>query len=159
MKENLLDVLMYLFENYIYDEPELDADRDSVQIKLLEAGFLHTDIDRAFQWLDDLNTRSPALLAKTPSERAIRLFAPEETERLNSECQGFLLFLEQIGVLTLETRELIIDRVMALSDAEEFDLEQLKWVILMILFNRPGEEAAYAWMEDLVFESFTGYLH
>ena len=42
---------------------------------------------------------------------------------------------------------------------DEFDLGQLKWVILMVLFNQPGEEAAYAWMEDLVFDSLTGYLH
>lgn len=27
MKENVLDVLMYLFENYFYDEPEGDPDR------------------------------------------------------------------------------------------------------------------------------------
>lgn len=27
MKENVLDVLMYLFENYIYDEPDTPPDR------------------------------------------------------------------------------------------------------------------------------------
>ena len=39
------------------------------------------------------------------------------------------------------------------------DLEQLKWIILMVLFNQPGQEAAYAWMEDLVFEDTPGRLH
>jgi Smg protein len=29
----------------------------------------------------------------------------------------------------------------------------------MVLFNQPGEEAAYAWMEDLVLDSMTGSLH
>ncbi|MGD9390183.1 MAG: DUF494 family protein, partial [Thioalkalispiraceae bacterium] len=68
------------------------------------------------------------------------------------------LFLEQTGVLDHNTRELVIDRVMAL-EADEIDMEQLKWVVLMVLFNQPGREAAFAWMEDLVFEEATGILH
>ena len=52
-------------------------------------------------------------------------------------------------------RELVIDRVMAL-ESEEIDLEQLKWLILLVLFNQPGQEAAFAWMEDLVFENKLG---
>ena len=28
----------------------------------------------------------------------------------------------------------------------------------MVLFNQPGEEQAYAWMEDLVFENMTNCL-
>ena len=62
-----------------------------------------------------------------------------------------MLFLEQIGVLDSTNRELVIDRVMAL-EGEEIDLRQLKWVILMALFNQPGQEAAFAWIEDQVFD-------
>ena len=40
---------------------------------------------------------------------------------------------------------------MALS-SDALDLTDLKWVILMILFNHPGQEEAYAWMEDLLFD-------
>lgn len=50
---------------------------------------------------------------------------------------GVLLFLEQIQVLNLETREMVIERVLAL-DTAEFELEDLKWVILMVLFNIPA---------------------
>lgn len=39
-------------------------------------------------------------------------------------------------MLNLETREMVIERVLAL-DTAEFDLEDLKWVILMVLFNIP----------------------
>ncbi len=44
-------------------------------------------------------------------------------------------------------------------ETDDIDLSQLKWVILMVLFNQPGQEEAYAWMEDLLFEDVTGYLH
>ena len=64
--------------------------------------------------------------------------------------QLLLLQLEQRGVLDPYTRELVIDRVMAL-DADEIDLEQLRWIILMVLFNQPGQEHAYNALEDVVF--------
>ena len=64
---------------------------------------------------------------------------------------GFLLFLEQHGVLDADQRELVLDRAMAL-DQDEIDLDDLKWVVLMVLFNQPGSEAAYAWMETQMFE-------
>ena len=54
MKENVLDVLMYLFENYMYDEPEDDPDRESLQSSLLQAGFSEIEINKAFEWLDGL---------------------------------------------------------------------------------------------------------
>lgn len=89
---------------------------------------------------------------------AMRIYTEEESARLDAGCRGFLLFLEQIQVLNLETREMVIDRVMALDNAE-FDLEDLKWVVLMVLFNIPGYESAYQQMEELLFEVNEGYLH
>jgi Smg protein len=61
------------------------------------------------------------------------------------------MFLEQSGVLNAEQRELVIDRVMAL-ELEEVDLTDLKWVVLMVLFNQPGQEAAFAWIESELLE-------
>ena len=59
---------------------------------------------------------------------------------------------------TSETREMVIERVLAL-DTAEFDLEDLKCVILMVLFNIPGCENAYQQMEELLFEVNEGMLH
>ncbi|MGC8733071.1 MAG: DUF494 domain-containing protein, partial [Halothiobacillaceae bacterium] len=83
---------------------------------------------------------------------------PEEMERLDTDCRGFLLFLEGVGILSPANRELVIERILALPE-EEIDLERLKWLILLVLFNQPGEEIAYAWMEELVYDNVTGYLH
>ena len=68
------------------------------------------------------------------------------------------MYLEQIGILSPDQRELVIDRVMAL-DSEEIDVEQIKWVVLMVLFSQPGQETAYARMEDLVFEDRVSEAH
>ena len=159
MKENVLDVLMYLFENYYMDEePDFEPDQESLHMELTEAGFPNQEIHKAFDWLKDLtgNHQQVALIPRM--EQAMRLFSREETDRLDPECQGFLIFLEQANILDTASRELVMDRIMAL-DTVEIDLVQLKWIILMVLFNQPGQEAAYTWIEDLVFESTVGTLH
>jgi len=159
MKENILEVLMYLFENYMNDEVEVDKDEESLRVELQQAGFHQRQISKAFDWLEgltDLQDRADVIPATRPS--SIRIYTDKEREKLNTESRGFLLFLENVGVLDNAAREMVIDRVMAL-DADEVDMDQLKWVVLMVLFNQPGREEAYAWMEDLVFDENAGNLH
>ena len=157
MKENILDVLLYLFEHYIYDDPDVVRDRDSLQNGLIQAGFSPTEISKAFDWLDALALQRPAL----PMPRLdgpVRVFVAAELDRLDSETRGFLMFLEQHGVLDADQRELVLDRVMAL-DQDEIDLDDLKWVVLMVLFNQPGSEAAFAWMESQMFDGEPEQVH
>ena len=47
MKENVLDVLMYLFETYIDAEEEPEPDQNELRDELSRAGFGDTEIDRA----------------------------------------------------------------------------------------------------------------
>lgn len=158
MKESVLDVLMYLFEHYFDDETELDSDRESLRQELVQAGFPDAEIGKAFQWLEGLASDDSLVDAKElRGTGAIRIYTADECERLSLECRSFLLFLEQVRVLDGTTRELVIDRVLAL-DGEEIDLEQLKWVVLMVLFNQPGKEAMFAWMEDFVLDKASGRL-
>lgn len=158
MKESVLDVLMYLFEQYVDEDMEdHEADREQLESRLIDAGFPSSEIDRAFEWLDGLAEQHEAPLVNTVRP-SLRVYTAVEQTRLDSEMRGFLLFLEQSEVLTPATRELVIDRVMAL-DEDEIDLEQLKWVVLMVLFNHPDRELAYNELEDLVFEETPSYLH
>ncbi|NOX09041.1 MAG: DUF494 domain-containing protein [Gammaproteobacteria bacterium] len=159
MKEDILDVLMYLFENYYMDDDiDIRPDRESLQVELLEVGFPPIEVGKAFDWLEGLAAQHNDSPLLTQNQHAIRLFTDQENDRLDVECRGFLMFIEQMGILNPHSRELVIDRVMAL-DAEDIDIDQLKWVILMVLFNQPGQEAAYTWIEDLVFEEFSGSIH
>jgi Smg protein len=89
---------------------------------------------------------------------SLRLFSSQELERLDADCRGFLLFLEQAKVLNSHERELVIDRIMAL-ESDDIDLQQLKWVVLMVLFNQPDKEAAITWMEDIVMDDINANLH
>ena len=149
MKESILDVLLYLFEHYIANDADLARDRDSLQNNLLQAGFSPAEIHKAFEWLDGLAERRPGPSVPR-ADSPTRVYFGPELDKLDVECRGFLMFLEQQGILDADQRELVLDRAMAL-DQDELDLDDLKWVVLMVLFNQPGSEAAYAWMETQMF--------
>jgi len=158
MKESVLDVLIYLFDHYVEEELEITPDQHDLKTQLVQAGFADIQVDKAIDWLEGLATQKDDLDTSFLRSRSIRIFNDVESEKLDVECKGFLLFLEQSGVLDAEDRELVIDRVMAL-ETEAIELQQLKWVVLMVLFNRPGKEAAFAWMEDIIMDEFSAVLH
>src|SRR5690606_21222499 len=106
--------------------------------------------------LDGLNAAEEA--SASPRSAAIRIYDNVELDRLDTAARGYLLHLEQVGILAPAQRELAIDRLLAL-DTDEIDIEQIKWVVMMVLFSQPGYEQAYAQMEDLVFADGTGWIH
>jgi Smg protein len=159
MKQDVLDVLMYLFETYMTDEgAENEPDRSALKGELERAGFHIREIDRALDWLDGLTDGPDISRLRAPTARATRIFNDVERAHLDIHAQGYIIYLEQIGILSAEQRELLIDRLMALG-TDEVDIEQIKWVVLMVLFSQPGQETAYARMEDLVFDENPGLLH
>ncbi|MCA1798372.1 MAG: DUF494 domain-containing protein [Xanthomonadaceae bacterium] len=157
MKENVLDVLMYLFENYMDDETEMHPNRESLQVELQEAGFRRNEITKAFAWLEGLAADQEAGVSP-PAARSMRVFSDEERVRLDVEARGFLVYLENAGLLNAHQREHVLDRLMAL-ESDDIDLDQVKWVVLMVMFNQPGEETPQPWMEDLFFEERSGEFH
>lgn len=158
MNESVMEVLLYLFENYMDDELQDRAVRSAVRNELEAAGFHKIEVNKAFGWLADLAARKDTpVMQATPD--ATRVYAVDETHRIPAECRGLLMYMERLGILAPEARELVIDRVMALDADDELDVEQLKWIILMVLFNQPGQEAACAWMEDRVLNLQDGPLH
>jgi Smg protein len=158
MKENVLDVLMYLFETYVDTDEEPEPDQNELRDELARAGFGDLEIDRALDWLDGLTDHEEHLAGHDQTEHGTRIFSEFEQERLDSSCRGYVTYLEQIGILSPPQREILIDRLLALESAD-IDVEQIKWVVLMVLFSQPGQELAYARMEDLVFEESTGVVH
>ena len=150
----MMDILMYLFETYIHSDAEMMVDQDELSEELTRVGFHQDDINKALDWLEKLaklqDVEQTPYLASDSLNTSIRIFTIEEMTRIDTECRGFLLFLQQVGVLTVETREMVIDRVMEL-DTNEFCLDDLKWIVLMVLFNVPGNESAYDQMEDILY--------
>lgn len=159
MKESVLDILIYLFENYF--DADLDCapepDRDTLRDELERAGFSEREVGRALEWLEQLSA-DPTRAGAAPGSRAIRIFDAREQARLDTECRGYIMYLENIGIISPAQRELVIDRLLAL-DVQQIDIEQVKWVVLMVLFSQPGQQSAYLRMEDLVFDNRLQVVH
>ncbi|MXP51252.1 DUF494 family protein [Pantoea sp. SoEX] len=159
----MFDVIIYLFETYIYSRMNGYIDESKLKDHLKDAGFYSEDVYNALRWLKQLSLYqkkiiSPKLTNNHSFLTSIRVYIEEEKIRLDTESRGFLLFLEQIKILNLETREIIIDRVMAL-DTKDFKLEDLKWLVLMVLYNIPGCESACQQVEQLFFDSKSRVIH
>jgi Smg protein len=130
----MYDILVFVFENC--QQTELAYDRERVAKKLSAAGFEDSDISEALHWLAGMTLTPRAVREPLPDARAsFRAYAPRELAKLDADCRGFLLTLEHSGILSAETRELVIERALAAS-GEALNLEQLKLVVLMVLWNQ-----------------------
>jgi len=130
----MYEVLVYLFENC--QQAELSDDRERVARKLSAAGFEDSDISEALHWLAGVARAPRAGNVELPdARRAFRAFAPRELAKLDAECRGFLITLEQSGILTPQTREIVLERSLAAS-GPTLSIEQLKLIVLMVLWNQ-----------------------
>ncbi len=130
----MYDILVFLFENC--QQAEIAYDRDRVAKKLSAAGFEDSEISEALRWLADMAHARQCVREPLPDARtSFRAYAPRELAKLDAQCRGFLLTLEHSGILSADTRELVIERALAAA-GHTLSLEQLKLVVLMVLWNQ-----------------------
>jgi len=136
MKEGVIDVLMYIFSSYADQDENLPEDRDGIDADLRTAGFDPLEIDKAFEWLDGLSQVEEDS-GSAQSAISTRVLAPEESARLAYSAHG------------------------ALDSESEVDIEELKWVVMMVLFNSSDEHDENALMhyEDIVFADQPAVFH
>jgi len=156
-EENVLNVLMYLFENHMKDSCSLNTGPDELFEQLERAGFQSSVIYQAMDWLEKL-IKDNTKFIQVPQDNSTRVFTAYEKEFIDLECERFLISLEQLDILTPETREIVINQILML-DSEAIDLPLIKWIALMVLFNRSDSDHALACMEFLVLDSTQGGIH
>ncbi len=143
----MFDVLLYVFENYLPDGRPGPA---ALARKLTAVGFDREAITRALRWLEGLDGAGGTGFLTQPHPQAQRLFDDEELARIPPDCRGLLAFLEQAGAIDPLTRELIIDRAMAVDSPGDsgLPLDQFKVIVLMAMWRRQLP------FDHLVFEDF-----
>ncbi|MCK5726681.1 MAG: DUF494 domain-containing protein [Thiotrichaceae bacterium] len=146
MKEQTLDVLFYLFDNISdYNDPK--QNRAVLTDILQDAGFPNLQITRAFDWLESLDNENHQLISPQ-KEYSSRIFSECENRWLKKDSQNYLVYLQNNNILNAEIREFIIDKVLALRDVD-FNLDKLKWIIMIVLLNQPDKKAELTWMDDI----------
>jgi Smg protein len=170
MNGTVLDILIYVFDRYMFDEAPEVPERDELARDLESAGFGEADVERALDWLADLagERHRPALYGDgetdgsaagaTTTPIRLRIYSDQEMARLSADCRGLLLSLELADILSPAQREIVIDRLLAL-DVDDLSLDQVRWVVLMVLSSQPGQEQACARMEMLVFDAESSAQH
>jgi Smg protein len=157
----MFEVIIYLFESYMQVDQNVEVDAQEITDELLEEGFQSSDISKALSWLDHLSglheqdAENRVQLAKSTSHRVYSLL---EQQRINSEGQGYIFYLEQANILNTYTREIVIDCAMLL-EINELALHDLKWLILMVLFNDPGSEDEFLQLESMLMDFEDGLIH
>ncbi len=154
MTSNILDVLTYMFD-YLFEEAEHDSTHeiDDVTLKahLSDAGFEVNRIDKALSWLENIATlQDGSIKPFSNANGGMRIYSEDEKLKLSAKSRGFLLFMENMGQLDANQREMVIDQIMSLGDSD-VSLDDLKWVVMMVLGNSNEEEASTQWLESIVF--------
>ena len=160
MKENVLDVLIYLYESVIFEDDDAGFDQETLASELSQAGFDHTSISLAFDWLENL----AALCKNYPTDQldmdpaAIRHYCAVELAHIDTEARGLLLKLEQCGVLNKISREMVIDQLMAL-EYEDIEPDHVRWVTLLVLDSYSEGEGVNELTESLVLDGLHSCAH
>jgi len=154
MTHNILDVLTYMFD-YLFEEAEQDSsheiDDTALKAHLSDAGFETVRIEKALSWLENIATLQDGSVKPFANTRGgMRIYSDAEKLKLDVKSRGFLLFMENMNQVDANQREVIIDQIMSLGDSS-VSLDDLKWVVMMVLGNSDDEEISAQWLESIVF--------
>jgi len=139
IKEDFLDILLYLFE-YYSEDPVRESDTSFViRDHLIDAGFQDAAIDHAMDWVEIFKSPKEDTMLHVPSSSSVRILSDDEKNLLDVECQNYISRLEKFGLLTPEKRELLIDKLTSIG-FEPMDLEVVKALSILMLFQEPSVE-------------------
>jgi Smg protein len=152
----MIDILVFLFENYFHTEAYPDS--DTLARKLSAAGFEDDDINEALDWLSGLEAASDsAFPPELASSNAFRCFSSVETNKLDCDSRGFVQFLETAGILNPLCREIILERAMALDD-KVVTLDKIKVIVLMVLWTQRQSMSTLI-LEELLADGRPAHMH
>lgn len=80
MNENMVDVLIYLYEHYMDGEQQPPVAQSDLEDELSQAGFSQSEIDKALHWLDELALGVEAAHEHAPLSESIRFTASKNAK-------------------------------------------------------------------------------
>lgn len=143
MKERVL-AIVNLIAQYIMDDDEMALNEQEIVEELLTVGFEAEEISAAFSWMENMSQEQAGRDNDFQPQTGIRIFTEEEKMAISSEGRGFLLRLQQLGILQPLQKEEIIDRLVYMSE-EPADLEEVKTVTALTLFADTNQK----WQQEI----------
>jgi Smg protein len=147
VKATIFELLIQLFEA-MGTSRQSDAEYFQYCVETLKsAGLSRQDLNHALSWLDKFS-KGPQREFSGPSE-VVRIFSEEECQRINLQGRSFLLQLLQVGAIDRYTLEHILDCVAEL-EVSEVNLNQLKWIVVMLASAEFKNQAYAEWLEHTI---------
>ena len=163
MNGTVLDILIYVFDRYMFDEAPR-AQREAWPAPR-SAGFGPAMSNVRWTGWPTCRRARPRPDVCRPGQhegaprRSVSLrFTRPWNSRVSPRTAAAAAVAGQAEILRPTQRELVIDRLLAL-ESEDLNLEQVRWIVLMVLSSQPGQEQACARMETLVFDTDTSTAH
>jgi Smg protein len=156
MMNEVLQVLMYFFEK-IGEALPAAPNEQFILSELQQLGVPLEEVRRMLAWMEDIVETKR--LDEYPLQKQIgtRIFTDIEESRMNKKCRSLLLQLEQEGILSPTTRELVLDHLLQLPP-REITLQRVKWITLMVLCEQTDKLSA-AHMERFLLKESSYQLH
>jgi Smg protein len=154
MTNNILDVLTFMFD-ILFESAEQDSaqevDDDLLKSHLSDAGFDADRIEKALHWLENIAALQDGRIAAfDTTHNSMRIYNEVEKNKLDAKSRGFIMFMENMGQLSASQREIVIDQVMSLEDSK-LTIDDLKWVVMMVIGNSTEAPVPAQWIESIVF--------
>lgn len=149
MKGNMFDVVAYITQRCHEQGSRVD-DPTELREELLDAGYCEDDVERALGWLQRLRRdgiwSGDWLGARSAAHRVLD---EQELRKISVAARGFLLELQNRGVLDPALREAVYERALAL-DVPVIGLEEMRLLVALLFDSRPAADSrvAAAILED-----------
>jgi Smg protein len=150
MRQDILEVVTFLFRNYLQSNGKLPDNQDALVTALKLAGFHPELIYKSFDWLSGLIQQQENFINE-PGKDSVHIYTPEESVQLDIDCRNLLSFLEQEQILSAKNREIVISQLMRLPHFP-ITVHDVKWVALIVLFGQPEQREALVKLEQLILD-------
>lgn len=106
--------------------------------ELVGRGYSSKEIEQAMFWLSS-QRRSGVLYAGSSTKPAHRVLSPWESMCLDSDAYGYLLHLQNLGIIDQDQFEKIVTRILPIG-GEKLPLGELKTLAGYVIFNVGAED-------------------
>jgi Smg protein len=112
------------------------AHLDDISRSLKNLGFTESEISSAYGWfLEEVQSRSEKFVFSNDiGPMPPRVFSELEKQQIVTEAQGYLIQLYQMGLLSEDEFEQVVERALMMSP-DKIDLEGMKMLASTVLFG------------------------
>lgn len=149
---NILEALIYFFKN-LEAHPLLQLDRKTFITKLGQFGVSLADLEKILlsvaRWVSNQSQVPSSTSSQEQTQfhtlenypvqphTGVRIFDQNECAKISHKSRIFLVKIEEMGILTPQMRECVIDQLMQaeVRGSKEVQLSLTKWITFQTLFH------------------------